>query len=174
MYTPPGIQSEIATLDARSIVPLHPLVAAIQSIGVLCYRELEMRTTSNANANTMLYMGGLILFPAWVIHGLFDFVLFVLCWQSFMVTMKTITTITMTKTTVILLMEKTMVTWIKKVAYQPFRLLLVYIFIVVLIYYIVQANAQRKRLMQQEAGGSRNAIVNGGGGATTNLSNQVV
>jgi len=176
VYTPPGIQSEIATLVARSIVPLHPLVAAIQSIGV-CYRELEMRTTSkNGNANTM-YMGR-ILFPAWFIHGLFDFVLFVLA---------------------IMygdddnnnnnnnnnndegngdknadgkddgdLDEENGI---------PAFSIAIGIFVVALIYYIVQANAQRKRLMQQEAGGSRNAIVNGGGGgggATTNLSNQVV
>ena len=67
-YTP--IQSlgvEIQTLIARSIFPVHPLCAAIQSIGV-CRRDLEGQRGVGI---------GRIISPAILLHGSFDFVLMV-------------------------------------------------------------------------------------------------
>lgn len=65
VYTPPGLSNEIATLVARSMFPIHPLCAAIQSIGVV-RRDVEK------NGNFQL---GRIMFPAIILHGAFDFVL---------------------------------------------------------------------------------------------------
>jgi RsiW-degrading membrane proteinase PrsW (M82 family) len=65
VYTPPSIANEVATLVARSIFPVHPLAAAIQSIGV-CRRDLE------GNRSHQL---GRIILPALMLHGSFDFVL---------------------------------------------------------------------------------------------------
>lgn len=66
LYTRPANPvTEISTLLARSIFPVHPLAAAIQSIGV-CRRDIEKDHS----------MGfGRILFPALVLHGSFDFAL---------------------------------------------------------------------------------------------------
>ena len=65
-YTKPSNPTtEISTLIARSIFPVHPLAAAIQSIGV-CRRDIEKDAS----------MGfGKIIFPALVLHGSFDFAL---------------------------------------------------------------------------------------------------
>ena len=60
-----GVQIE--TLIARSIFPVHPLCAAIQSIGV-CKRDLEGHRGVGI---------GRILSPAILLHGSFDFVLMV-------------------------------------------------------------------------------------------------
>ena len=65
--SPPGIGTQISTLIARSLFPVHPLCAAIQSIGV-CKRDLE--------GNRRFGLGR-ILFPAILLHGSFDFVLMV-------------------------------------------------------------------------------------------------
>ena len=65
VYTPPNITNEVATLVARSLFPVHPLCAAIQSIGVV-QRDLE------GNSKCQL---GRIVFPAILLHGAFDFVL---------------------------------------------------------------------------------------------------
>lgn len=40
VYTPPGIDAELSTLIVRCMFPVHPLAAALQSIGV-CRRDLE-------------------------------------------------------------------------------------------------------------------------------------
>lgn len=56
---------EIETLIVRSIFPVHPLCAAIQSIGV-CKRDLEGQRGVGI---------GRILSPAILLHGSFDFVL---------------------------------------------------------------------------------------------------
>ena len=56
---------EISTLLARSLFPVHPLCAAIQSIGV-CKRDLEGVRTFGL---------GRIISPAVLLHGTFDFVL---------------------------------------------------------------------------------------------------
>jgi hypothetical protein len=65
VYSPPSLGNEISTLLARSCFPVHPLCAAIQSIGV-CKRDLE---------GDKRYGLGRIIFPAILLHGTFDFVL---------------------------------------------------------------------------------------------------
>ena len=65
-YTPSqSVGLEIETLIARSIFPVHPLCAAIQSIGV-CKRDLEGQPGVGL---------GRIIAPAILLHGSFDFVL---------------------------------------------------------------------------------------------------
>jgi hypothetical protein len=54
---------ELGVLIERSFFPVHPILAAIQSIGV-CKRELE------ASRSTKL---GRIILPAVLFHGAFDF-----------------------------------------------------------------------------------------------------
>lgn len=68
VYTPPGLGHELQTLGLRSLFPVHPLCAAIQSIGV-CRRDLEGDRACQL---------GRILFPAILLHGTFDFALMVL------------------------------------------------------------------------------------------------
>lgn len=68
VYSPPSLVNEVTTLLARSIFPIHPLAAALQSIGV-CRRDLE------GDRKVGL---GRILFPAILLHGSFDFVLMVM------------------------------------------------------------------------------------------------
>lgn len=65
VYSPPSIGVEISTLIARSLFPVHPLCAAIQSIGV-CKRDIE---------GDKKYGLGRIIYPAVLLHGSFDFVL---------------------------------------------------------------------------------------------------
>jgi RsiW-degrading membrane proteinase PrsW (M82 family) len=65
VYTQPGIAAEISTLLVRCMLPVHPLAAALQSIGV-CRRDLERDPSTQV---------GRIIFPAWLLHGLFDFTL---------------------------------------------------------------------------------------------------
>mmetsp|Transcript_25807 Transcript_25807/g.40618 ORF Transcript_25807/g.40618 Transcript_25807/m.40618 type:complete len:317 (-) Transcript_25807:910-1860(-) len=67
VYSPPSLGVEISTLLARSLFPVHPLCAAIQSIGV-CKRDLE---------GDKKYGLGRIILPAILLHGSFDFVLMV-------------------------------------------------------------------------------------------------
>lgn len=52
----------------RSLFPVHPLAAAIQSIGV-CRRDLEGDNSIGI---------GRIIFPAVLLHGTFDFVLMII------------------------------------------------------------------------------------------------
>lgn len=59
------LHSELVTLVVRSIFPVHPIAAAIQSIGV-CQRDLEGRPEVGI---------GRIIFPALLLHGSFDFAL---------------------------------------------------------------------------------------------------
>lgn len=68
VYTPPSVTNELATLVARSLFPVHPLCAAIQSIGVV-QRDLEGDRKSQL---------GRIVFPAVLLHGSFDFVLMIM------------------------------------------------------------------------------------------------
>lgn len=65
VYSPPSIGVEVSTLIARSFFPVHPLCAAIQSIGV-CKRDLE---------GDKRFGIGWIILPAMILHGSFDFVL---------------------------------------------------------------------------------------------------
>jgi len=64
-YSPAGLESEIITLLIRAIIPVHPLCAAIQSIGI-CKRDLEKDQSMGL---------GKALFPAILLHGMYDFVL---------------------------------------------------------------------------------------------------
>jgi len=59
------LATEAGTLLVRSLFPIHPLAAAIQSIGV-CRRDLE--------GNKSIGLGQIIL-PAVLLHGTFDFIL---------------------------------------------------------------------------------------------------
>lgn len=59
------VSLEAKTLLLRSIFPVHPLAAAIQSIGV-CRRDLEGDKSVGL---------GRIIFPAVILHGTYDFVL---------------------------------------------------------------------------------------------------
>jgi len=65
VYTPSNLSQEISTLVARSIFPVHPLCAALQSIGI-CRRDLEK--------DSSMKLGKAIL-PALLLHGTFDFIL---------------------------------------------------------------------------------------------------
>ena len=67
VFSSEDIGTEVGTLIARSIFPVHALAAAIQSVGV-CRRDLE------GDASHQL---GKIIFPAWMLHGCFDFFLMV-------------------------------------------------------------------------------------------------
>ena len=64
-YSPPGLGHEVQTLLLRSLFPIHPLCAAIQSVGVV-QRDIEQDKN---------YGIGRILLPAVLLHGAFDFVL---------------------------------------------------------------------------------------------------
>jgi len=65
IYTKPDLDSEISTLYIRCLFPIHPLCLAIQSIGVV-RRDLEKDKSVGI---------GTIIFPAWMLHGCFDFAL---------------------------------------------------------------------------------------------------
>lgn len=65
LYTPPGLNAELSTLMIRCLFPIHPLAAALQSIGV-CRRDLERDASVGV---------GYIVLPAWLLHGSFDFAL---------------------------------------------------------------------------------------------------
>ena len=67
LYTPPGLDAELSTLMIRCLFPIHPLAAALQSIGVV-RRDLERDPSVGV---------GRIIFPAWLMHGTFDFALMV-------------------------------------------------------------------------------------------------
>mmetsp|Transcript_14892 Transcript_14892/g.17248 ORF Transcript_14892/g.17248 Transcript_14892/m.17248 type:complete len:781 (+) Transcript_14892:212-2554(+) len=65
IYTKPNFDSEISTLYIRCLFPIHPLCLAIQSISVV-RRDLEKDKSVGI---------GTIIFPAWMLHGCFDFAL---------------------------------------------------------------------------------------------------
>ena len=65
VFSSEDIGTEVGTLIARSIFPVHALAAAIQSIGV-CRRDLEGEKSHQL---------GKIILPAWMLHGCFDFFL---------------------------------------------------------------------------------------------------
>lgn len=71
IYSNQSVQMELTVLVSRSFFPVHPLAAAIQSIGV-CRRDLE------ASRETKI---GRIILPAVLFHGAYDF--FIL-WIDFM------------------------------------------------------------------------------------------
>ena len=61
-------------LIARTLFPIHPIAAALQSIGV-CERDVEKNPTRI----------GKILFPALLFHGTYDFLLL---WIDFLASLK--------------------------------------------------------------------------------------
>lgn len=63
VYTSRSFSAEIGTLYVRCLFPIHPMTAALQSIGV-CRRDLEKDSSVGI---------GRILLPAWFLHGFFDF-----------------------------------------------------------------------------------------------------
>jgi len=65
VYNNHSLQMQIVVLIARSLFPVHPLCAAIQSISV-CQQKLE-------NIRSMTF--GRIIFPAVVLHGTYDLVI---------------------------------------------------------------------------------------------------
>ena len=65
VYTKPQLRAEIGTLYVRCLYPIHPMCAALQSIGVCrCYLEKDSSVGT-----------GRILLPALLLHGFFDFTL---------------------------------------------------------------------------------------------------
>ena len=137
VYTPPSLANEVATLLARSIFPIHPLAAALQSIGV-CRRDLEGDLTVGL---------GRILFPAILLHGSFDFLLMVMALiQSLQATSDNdddtaVTDDDATPKTSMVRDE------------LPSLVASVVIVILGLIYYVWQAEAQRIRLHDLDVGG---------------------
>ena len=73
VYNGYNVGTQVTVLVARSLFPVHPLAAAIQSIGV-CRRDLE--------GERRLRLGNIIL-PSVIMHGSFDFVLMLV---SFLIT----------------------------------------------------------------------------------------
>jgi hypothetical protein len=65
VYTETNIAAETTTLVLRALFPVHPLCAAIQSIGVV-QRDVEKDKSVGV---------GRIIFAAWLLHGSFDFLL---------------------------------------------------------------------------------------------------
>ena len=137
VYSPPSLASEVATLIARSIFPIHPLAAALQSIGV-CRRDLE------GKRNVGL---GRILFPAILLHGSFDFVLMVMALiQSVQETTKLNNDDDMANDD-----DRSPTT--HGVRDEMSSLIVsVVIVLVGLVYYVCQAEAQRLRLHQLDQG----------------------
>lgn len=72
VYSPQheSITVQLSILGIRCLFPIHPLAAAIQSIGV-CRRDLEGDPTVGI---------GRILLPSILLHGTFDFSLLLLSW----------------------------------------------------------------------------------------------
>lgn len=74
LYNGSSVQMELYVLIARTIFPIHPISAALQSIGVV-ERDVEKCPTRF----------GRILLPAILFHGTYDFLLL---WIDFLVSLK--------------------------------------------------------------------------------------
>lgn len=72
LYNGSSLSLEIAVLVSRSLFPIHPLCAAIQSIGV-CKRHIENDKSIGLSR---------ILFPAIMLHGSYDFTIMMLNFVS--------------------------------------------------------------------------------------------
>jgi hypothetical protein len=75
IYGSSNFDVEVVILLARSIFPVHPIAAALQSIGV-CERDLEKKRKTGL---------GRIIFPGVVFHGVYDFLLM---WFDFLYSQK--------------------------------------------------------------------------------------
>ena len=71
-YSGGGLENEISTLVMRMLFPLHPIAAAIQSIGVV-------RKTIEGEVSLGI---GKIILPAIILHGSFDFALMLLAYLA--------------------------------------------------------------------------------------------
>lgn len=71
IYGSANFDVQVVILLARSIFPVHPIAAALQSIRV-CERDLENRPNINL---------GRIIFPGVLFHGVYDFLLM---WMDFL------------------------------------------------------------------------------------------
>jgi len=65
IYGSSNFSVEIVILLARSLFPVHPIAAALQSIGV-CERDIEKKRSTGL---------GRIVFPGILFHGVYDFLL---------------------------------------------------------------------------------------------------
>ena len=74
LYNGSSVQMELYVLIARTLFPVHPIAAAIQSIGVI-ERDVETYPTRF----------GRIVLPAVLFHGTYDFLLL---WIDFLVSLK--------------------------------------------------------------------------------------
>jgi len=74
LYNGQSVGIETYVLVARTLFPIHPIAAALQSIGV-CERDVERMPTRF----------GRILLPAILFHGTYDFLLL---WVDFLVSLK--------------------------------------------------------------------------------------
>jgi hypothetical protein len=130
VYSPPSLANEIVTLIARSIFPVHPLCAAIQSIGV-CRRDLEKDESRQL---------GRILFPAMLLHGSFDFVLMLLASLAGLYGDVPDES------------EQQQTTTEDLVNMLPALAISVAVVVAGIVYYVWQARAQRRRLAELERG----------------------
>lgn len=74
LYNGSSVEMELYVLIARTLFPIHPIAAALQSIGVV-ERDVEKSPTRF----------GRILMPAVLFHGTYDFLLL---WIDFLVSLK--------------------------------------------------------------------------------------
>jgi hypothetical protein len=65
IYAGKSVPLELGVLIQRSFFPVHPILAAIQSVGV-CERDVEMSKSKKL---------GRIILPAVIFHGMFDFLI---------------------------------------------------------------------------------------------------
>lgn len=72
-------KTEITVLLLRSITPVHPIAAAIQSIGIV-RRDVEGGCCGSRNHGWSRQQVGLgqAILPAVIFHGIFDFILMML------------------------------------------------------------------------------------------------
>lgn len=75
VYNGASFYGELVVLILRTLFPVHPIAAAIQSVGV-CRRDLERDRS---------FKLGRIIFPAVLLHGSFDFAIML---SSFLVSLK--------------------------------------------------------------------------------------
>ena len=148
VYTPPGMANEISTLVARCLFPVHPICAAIQSIGVV-RRDLERQSNIGI---------GLIILPAWLLHGSFDFLqMAVAAYFSVQRRLSDQSTTTNPKSSSTTFPEPTAAPTASQSSSSswqaaiPLFLASMVIVLLGLIYYICAAWAQRRRLRALEA-----------------------
>jgi len=130
-YGPSGVSNEISILAMRSLLPLHPIAAAIQSIGVI-RRDIE---------GDMSYGIGRIIFPAFLYHGSFDFVLMFMTALDEIHLFEKISGNESQQ-------EEQKLDYLEQSENGIDSFYIAYtIFVLGIVYYVIQARAQRKRLI---------------------------